>query len=133
MPNNLTIENLSRSIETGDTGSFMGRSSAVTDAKINSLAIREAGKNGLELPKDSISATGDSAKTFSDMLKNSLETVNLNQIQADTAIKELISGRNKNIHETMLAVERADSSLKLAMQVRNKILDAYREIMRMQV
>jgi flagellar hook-basal body complex protein FliE len=44
-----------------------------------------------------------------------------------------VAGRNKNIHETMLVLERADSSLKMAMQVRNKILDAYREIMRMQV
>jgi flagellar hook-basal body complex protein FliE len=49
------------------------------------------------------------------------------------AIKELVAGRTKNIHETMLAIERADTSLKLMMQVRNKVLDAYREIMRMQV
>ena len=55
------------------------------------------------------------------------------QAQADQAIRELVAGRNKNIHETMLAIERADSSLKLMMQVRNKVLDAYREVMRMQV
>jgi flagellar hook-basal body complex protein FliE len=59
--------------------------------------------------------------------------VNQDQVQADRAIKELVAGRGKNIHETMLAVERADTSLKLMMQVRNKVLDAYREIMRMQV
>jgi flagellar hook-basal body complex protein FliE len=59
--------------------------------------------------------------------------VNQAQSQADTAIKELIAGRSKNIHETLLTIERADASLKLAMQVRNKILDAYREVMRMQV
>jgi flagellar hook-basal body complex protein FliE len=44
-----------------------------------------------------------------------------------------VAGKAKNIHETMLAVERADMSLKLLMQVRNKLLDAYREVMRMQV
>jgi flagellar hook-basal body complex protein FliE len=55
------------------------------------------------------------------------------QGQADEAISNLVAGRTKNIHETMLAIERADSSLKLMMQVRNKILDAYKEIMRMQV
>jgi len=59
--------------------------------------------------------------------------VNQHQHQADTAIKELVAGRSKNIHETMLTIERADTSLKLMMQVRNKILEAYREIMRMQV
>jgi len=70
---------------------------------------------------------------FADMLKKSFEQVNQDQQQADTAIKELVAGRNKNIHETMLNIEKADSSLKLMMQVRNKVLDAYREIMRMQV
>ena len=72
-------------------------------------------------------------KTFSDVLQDSMEKVNLYQNQADTAVKELVAGRNKNIHETMLTIERADTSLKLMMQVRNKILDAYKEIMRMQV
>jgi flagellar hook-basal body complex protein FliE len=72
-------------------------------------------------------------KTFSDILTKSFEKVNEQQHDADQAIKELVSGRTKNIHETLLTVERADASLKLAMQVRNKILDAYREIMRMQV
>lgn len=79
---------------------------------------------------------GESKKegtTFADLLKSSLEEANVAQVQADTAVKELIAGRSKNIHETMLAVDKADTSLKLMMQVRNKIIDAYREIMRMQV
>ena len=74
-----------------------------------------------------------SGRSFGDILKDSVEKANLDQRQADTAIKELIAGRSKNIHETMLSIERADSSLKLMMQVRNKILDAYKEIMRMQI
>ncbi|MBL7716732.1 MAG: flagellar hook-basal body complex protein FliE [Bdellovibrionales bacterium] len=128
MPNNLTIENLSRVVETGDTGAFMGRSQAVTD----SMVVREMAKNGMQ-PSSETSAAGANAKTFSGMLEESLDKVNTYQHQADTAVKELISGRSKNIHETMLTLERADTSLKLAMQVRNKILEAYREIMRMQV
>ncbi|OFZ21093.1 MAG: flagellar hook-basal body complex protein FliE [Bdellovibrionales bacterium GWB1_55_8] len=79
------------------------------------------------------STAGDNAKTFSEMLRNSFDQVNQDQHEADRAIKEMVAGRNKNIHETMLTIERADTSLKLALQVRNKILDAYREIMRMQV
>ncbi len=75
----------------------------------------------------------DNNITFSDILKKSVETANEYQHQADTAINQMVSGKTKNIHETMLALERADVSLKLVMQVRNKILDAYREIMRMQV
>ncbi len=73
------------------------------------------------------------ATSFAELLKRSIDQVNDYQHEADTAVKDLVAGRNKNIHETMLTLERADMSLKLMMQVRNKVLDAYKEIMRMQV
>lgn len=91
---------------------------------------REMQANGMDVPTPS---PGAGSSTFSSVLEKSLGEVNELQHQADTAVKELVAGRTKNIHETMLAIERADASLKLAMQVRNKILDAYREVMRMQV
>ncbi|MBC7690456.1 MAG: flagellar hook-basal body complex protein FliE [Methylotenera sp.] len=75
----------------------------------------------------------DKSGHFSEMLSSTMEKVNNDQVQADRSIKELVAGRSKNIHETMLTIERADASLKLMMQVRNKVLDAYKEIMRMQV
>lgn len=77
------------------------------------------------------SAGGTSA--FFEALQNSMEEVNQNQMAADGAIKDLIAGRTKNIHETMLQLQKADLSLKTMMQVRNKILEAYKEIMKMQV
>jgi flagellar hook-basal body complex protein FliE len=108
--NNLSLENLSQSLQVGD------------------------GKQLIEMSNSrQASADKSSGTSFSDILKNSFEQVNEHQVQADQAIRELVAGRSKNIHETMLAIERADSSLKLMMQVRNKVLDAYREIMRMQV
>ncbi len=73
------------------------------------------------------------AISFGKLLEKSLNDVNNTQLDADRAIKELVAGRNKNIHETMLAIEKADMSFKLAMQVRNKVIEAYKEIMRMQV
>jgi len=128
--NNLSIENLSKIIDTGDAGAMLGRSNVVDEANV----VREMQRNGMAAPgSGSDSDAGISAKTFSDMFRKSVEQVNVDQVQADTAVKGMISGRNKNIHETMLAVERADTSLKLMMQVRNKVLDAYKEIMRMQV
>jgi len=89
--------------------------------------LREMRDNGMDQNK-----VGGGV-TFSDILNKSVDQVNEYQLQADHATKELIAGRTKNIHETMLTVERADMALKLMVQVRNKILDAYREIMRMQV
>ena len=121
MSNNLMIENLSKSIDLGGGGA------PVSDRDV----LREMQKQGMDAPAHSAQAPG--ATTFSETLRNSVDKVNADQIQADTSIKELVSGKNKNIHETMLAVEKADASLKLMMQVRNKVLDAYKEIMRMQV
>ena len=117
----LQIENLSRV-----TG-MVGDSAASGNVASEGMAIREMKENGL--PQQS----QDSTRTFSQIMRDSVEQVNQYQSQADTAVKELLAGRTKNIHETLLTIERADASLKLAMQVRNKILDAYREIMRMQV
>ncbi len=76
---------------------------------------------------------GAGSRSFTQMLSESMDKVNEIQLQADHAAKELIAGRNKNIHETMLMIEKADMSFRLMMQVRNKVIDAYKEIMRMQI
>ncbi len=73
-----------------------------------------------------------SGKTFQETLKESLEKVNELQKEADEAVKKLATGNGGNIHETMLAIEKADVSFRMMMQVRNKIVEAYQEIMRMQ-
>lgn len=121
MSDSLKIEGLSPRLE-------MGNAISGTEG----IAIKEFRDSG-GLVNAGASPTGDTTKTFSEIFKNSIDQVNQHQTQADHAVKELLAGRSKNIHETLLAIERADSSLKLMMQVRNKVLDAYREIMRMQV
>ena len=123
---NLTVENLNNVIQSGDVSRMFTGSTEGTSR------VLPGGEGG---PGAGVGGTAGAGagKTFSDILTDSMEKVNLYQHQSDTAIKELVAGRNKNIHETMLTIERADTSLKLMMQVRNKILDAYREIMRMQV
>ena len=68
---------------------------------------------------------------FADKLKSVMENVNSRQNNSDTAVEKVISGE-LGIHEAMLNLQEADTTLKLFMQTRNKVLDAYREIMRMQ-
>ena len=72
-------------------------------------------------------------KSFGEMLKSHLVEVNHLQTSADAAAQKLASGQEKDIHNTMIAMEKAGVSLQLTMQVRNKVLEAYQEIMRMQV
>ncbi len=82
-------------------------------------------------PASTAGAPQDSG--FAKLLDESINKVNQDQLEANSAVKDLVAGRNKNVHETLLALEKADLSLKLMMQVRNKALDAYKEIIRMQV
>lgn len=71
--------------------------------------------------------------SFSEMLTKSLGDVNSMQHEANVAIKKLASGESKNIHETMIAVEQAEIAFKTMNQVRRKVLDAYKQIMNMQM
>lgn len=71
--------------------------------------------------------------SFADMLKDSINDVNKLQHEAEKSITDLATGRAENVHSTMIAIEKAGLSFKLMMQVRNKVLDAYREVMRMQI
>ncbi len=78
-------------------------------------------------------AGGGEAHPFAEVLKSSLDEVNTLQQKADAAITALATGDKMSLHDTMIAMEQADVSFRLMMQVRNKIVDAYQEIMRIQV
>lgn len=70
---------------------------------------------------------------FADTLKNAVMDVNRLQKESDVSMQKLATGQTQNVHETMILAEKADISLRLMMQVRNKLIDAYQEIMKMQV
>ncbi|MGA1847106.1 flagellar hook-basal body complex protein FliE [Deferribacter abyssi] len=70
---------------------------------------------------------------FADLLKKAIKDVNDAQLEADEAVKKVLNGETKDIHQTMIALQKADVSLKLMLEVRNKLLEAYQEIMRTQV
>ena len=79
------------------------------------------------------SAPKAAASGFADSLNSAISQVNKAQVDADRAIEQLHSGEQKNLHEVMITMEKADISLRLMVQMRNKALEAYQEIMRMQV
>ncbi|MCX6128598.1 MAG: flagellar hook-basal body complex protein FliE [Proteobacteria bacterium] len=71
--------------------------------------------------------------SFLDHLKGAVGEVNQSQIASDKKASDLASGKDTNIHETMLSASQAELSFNLMVQVRNKALEAYQEIMRMPV
>ena len=76
---------------------------------------------------------GGSKDTFSSLLNESISKVNDLQNEADRSMQGLAKGEVKNIHDTMIAIEKANLSFNLMVQVRNKLLSAYEEIMKTQV
>ena len=78
---------------------------------------------------DNKTAVNELSDTFSRMFNE----VNGLQAQADLKIEEFATSPEKDIHGTMIALQKADLSLRLFMQVRSKLTAAYQEIMRMQV
>jgi flagellar hook-basal body complex protein FliE len=70
---------------------------------------------------------------FGEVLKDAISTVNELQKQSDQEIQKLMTGESQDLHNTVIAMQKADLSFQMMMQVRNKIVQAYQEIMRMQV
>lgn len=67
---------------------------------------------------------------FTKVLKEAIQKVNELQLEADRAVEELSLGKGE-LHETVLAIEKADISFRLMMQIRNKLIKAYEEVMKM--
>jgi len=70
---------------------------------------------------------------FEEALKTKLDEVNNKQLEAEMSTESFIKGEDTDIHEVMIKTEEAKLSLELAVQVRNKVMEAYQEINRMQV
>ena len=74
------------------------------------------------------------ASGFSEMVSKGIQSVNNDLVQASKVSESFMTGEKKyDIHEVMIALEKADISFRYMAQVRNKVLDAYNEVMRMQV
>jgi len=100
--------------------------------------------SNMKLPGISVGETGLSQNTtstqkaeegssFGSTLKQAIQSVDSLQKDSDLKMQQLATGQNTNIHETMIAAEKADIALRMMVQVRNKMIEAYQEMMRMQV
>lgn len=70
---------------------------------------------------------------FHSMFQTAVNTIESFQVQANQSVENFLAGKNEDVHTAVLATQRADLSFELFMQVRNKVVSAYQEIMRMQV
>jgi len=107
---------------------------------VKDMAINEIGGIGSLAPTRSLFETmdkQDSANSvtvpFSDYLKQALNSTNDILVNAEKLADDFAAGKTDNIHDVTIAAEKADIALQFTMQIRNKIMDAYSEIMRMQI
>ncbi len=70
---------------------------------------------------------------FEDVLGQMVSEVNQRQAVAADKVQGLLSGQEVSLHETMVSMEEASLSFQLMVEVRNKLLESYQELMRMQV
>ncbi len=97
--------------------------------RIDNFQIR----NNAIQPQQPAAAPQPGAKSFSETLTQAIEQVNETQNKADTLATRVATGDMDKLHEAMIAMEKASLALELSVQVRNKVIEAYQELMRTQV
>jgi flagellar hook-basal body complex protein FliE len=88
---------------------------------------------GAAKAKVDVKESSDPAASFKDMVKHAAAEVNRLQSEADTAAVATATGDLEDVHRATIAMQKAKLALDLTIQVRNKVIEAYQEIMRMQV
>jgi flagellar hook-basal body complex protein FliE len=93
-----------------------------------------SGINSIPLPNSLPSATGSKGSdAFSNILTNTIDNLQSAQNQANNAAQQFMAGENDEIHDIALAGQTAELTFELGLQVRNKVVNAYQEIMKMQL
>lgn len=85
-----------------------------------------------EVPLPSVGQMGG-GRTFDTLLGDLVKDVNQKQLESGKQVRAMLSGENVPLHQVMIASEEASVSFQLMVEVRNKLLEAYQELMRMQV
>ena len=75
----------------------------------------------------------ETSKDFQQLLQDNINKVNDLQLNSDQLTEDFALGKTDNIHQVMIAGEKAETAMKLTLAVQNKVIDAYKEIMRLQV
>ncbi|NLH51165.1 MAG: flagellar hook-basal body complex protein FliE [Myxococcales bacterium] len=99
------------------------------DAKLKALG----GPQLQQTPKTDLKAGEGEGVNFNDVLKKAIAEVSGLEKEADRQIIELATGRADNLQDAMLALQKADISFRTLMAIRDKLIEAYREVMRLSV
>lgn len=101
----------------------------MADLKLDSLQVSNLAKN-----LGTSSATSNiPTKNFMDSMKEALDEVNTQQKTSEQALSDVATGQIKDLHQAAIAIGKAETSMKVMLEVRNKAINAYKEILRTQI
>jgi flagellar hook-basal body complex protein FliE len=124
---NSALNNAINSAASGNTAN------AATGAANSAANAPATGVNGVASGSGVQAPSSPGDVSFGEMVKKNAEDVNELQHHADDLSNKLATGEIQDVHQTLLAIDQAGMAFGLTVQVRNKALDAYQEIMHMQV
>jgi flagellar hook-basal body complex protein FliE len=95
--------------------------------------LQQLGSINSDTPVPASSASSTSGGNFENMLGGLINDVAQKQAAAGSAVNGLLSGQNVSLHQAMISMEEANVSFQMMVEVRNRLLDSYQELMRMQI
>ena len=96
-----------------------------------SLLLNQTGK--AERKEEADFSSLGLGESFGNLLTSQVEKLNMTQLSADQIVSDFAAGKTDDLHNVMIGVEEARLSMELAVQVRNKIIEAYKELTQMQL
>jgi len=93
-------------------------------------AIDSISKLSPTVSSSAVNTTANGGGSFFDILKSTIEDVNSKQIEADKALGSIATGEVKDLHQAAIAINKAEISMKMMLEIRNKALNAYKEILK---
>jgi flagellar hook-basal body complex protein FliE len=107
-------------------------SSTLQDATAKTISLKDL--QGLNSTSETQALSNvQTGGSFQNLLSNFVGDVNAQQTAANDAVTGLMSGKNVSLHQAMISMEEASVSFQMMVEVRNKLLDSYQELMRMQI
>lgn len=100
---------------------------------INKVSLQPTESGGISLKNQQNMSGTDLSKQFSSFLNNAINHMNLEEQTVSQLNSQFIQGGNVDPHELLIASQKASLGLELTVEVRNKVVEAYQEIMRMQI
>ncbi len=112
----------------GAGGIFPNNLPSIEAPKIPTQELQGLGNISTPQPQDV-----QAGRTFSEFLGRMVTEVNAKQNAAGSAVEGVLTGQNLPLHQAMIAMEEASVSFQMMVEVRNKLLESYQELMRMQI